>query len=940
MTNPPNANTPQPNQQAEFAKYAQAIRDLNAQVQRLDADAGYKDIEATIRGMANDLDQAKTAFRFLNSEVRDLQNVFENISGTLKNVVADLDKSTKSTTLFKRGLNGVEGLARKLADHKSDENVLTVQQLKNVSKQVGLEVEKLKLAQERAIQEQFDLQNKISAGLAAGKAMEAEIKYSQELEQYQTEINAGLEENVGYLDKIIKHSQKEVEIEKEIQKTVGLTGMAFKGIAGTLQTIGVQSEALENINSDIRKTAKETGSAYKTAGTAIKSTFGALKDSLKDPAIQITLVTKLFKTLYDIGAEFSAKTFEIQKALGLSTAAARDMNEQFYAMQQSTNNLYANYNDLITANLNLNEALGTSATFSADVLATQAKIAQVTGLTSEESAKVYEYSLLTGESQEQIYDSVGKINKGVLSNKKVMQEVLKIDGQLAAQYKNNPKLLGQAVVQAQKLGITLEQAKNMASNLLNFEDSISAELEAELLTGQELNLEKARALALQGKTAEAAQELLRQTGGLAKFQRMNVLQQDALAKSMGMTTDELANSLVKAKQLQALDASEAKALNQRIQKLKEEGETEKAAELEKQVLQGKTVALAEQELDAQSKIDKAVDSIKSSLKSSVAPLLGGVTDRLASVLATMAANPIMKAVLGGVGIVAVGAGLLAAAAAAVMAIKNVLIGSAIDRKQLQALEQIRDNTAGGGTGGGGGSDSTSDSGGGGLTGGRKASLGKQLKTLVKNPRAMGRALRRSGGGSLLKGLGKGLLRGGLKRIPAIGALIGAGMEFANGGFNLESLTRAALSGGGSFLGGAAGTALGGAAAVGTGGVGALAVPALATGGAVGGGMLGDKLGDLIFGERKQEPETPETADDFILRPGQKPLKFRKDDVVVGGTNLGGTNSSGNSNSGMPGANVEALLKDLIVAVNKGHQINIGANKLNEINGLSMYSVGS
>lgn len=932
-TTPP---APQPN---EFDKWAKAIRDLDARLKRLDADAGFTNIEDQIQGLKGKTSEAIRLFQMMSREAEDLENVFQNISTTIKNVVADLDRSTKSTTLFKRGLNNLEGLARKLADHKSDENVLTVQQLKNITKQVGLEKDRLRDAQQRAITEQAALEKKIAAGLAAGKSMEAEIRYSEELLQYQKEVGQALFAKNSYIDKIVKHSQKEIEIEKEIQRTVGLTGMAFKGIAGTLQTIGVQSEALESINLDIRKTAKETGSAWKTAGTAIKSTFGAIKDSLSDPAVQLAFTVKVFKSLYQIGAEFSAKTFEIQKALGLSTAAARDMNEQFYAMQQSTNNLYANYNDLITANLNLNEALGTSATFSADVLATQAKIAQVTGLTSEESAKVYEYSLLTGESQEQVYDSMGKINKGVLSNKKVMQEVLKIDGQLAAQYKNQPKLLGQAVVQAQKLGITLEQAKNMASNLLNFEDSISAELEAELLTGQELNLEKARALALQGKTAEAAQELLRQTGGLAKFQRMNVLQQDALARSMGMTTDELANSLVKAKQLQALDASEAKALNQRIQKLKEEGETEKAAELEKQVLQGKTVALAEQELDAQSKIDKAVDSIKSSLKSSVAPLLGGVTDRLASVLATMAANPIMKAVLGGVGIVAAGAGLLAASAAAVVAIKNVLFGSAIERKQVELLKEIRDNTAGGGIGGGG-SDSTSGSGG--RRVGGRATIGKQLKTLVRNPRVMGRALRRLGGGSMAKGLlksgGRALLKGG------------GGIASLLGGFALDSVTanqmakanelqqagkmkeaeKARSIGKATDVGSAALTGAGLGATIGS------IIPGLGT--AVGAGV-GGLLG-AGYGAYQNYFADPETAEDFILRPGQKPLKFRKDDVVVGGTNLGGTNSSGNTNSGMSGANVEALLKDLIVAVNKGHQINVGANKLNEINGLSMYSVGS
>ena len=30
------------------------------------------------------------------------------------------------------------------------------------------------------------------------------------------------------------------------------------------------------------------------------------------------------------------------------------------------------------------------------------------------------------------------------------------------------------------------------------------------------------------------------------------------------------------------------------------------------------------------------------------------------------------------------------------------------------------------------------------------------------------------------------------------------------------------------------------------------------------------------------------ANDFILRPGTKPLKFNKDDIVIGGTNLFGS----------------------------------------------------
>lgn len=889
-----------------FDEYSRLIAELDKKIKNLGGD-GIPNLQKFLKSMGNDTALAAREFKNMSREAQDLEDVFGTISTTIKNVVADLDRSTKSTTLFKKGLNSVEGIARKLADHKNDENVLTVKQLGNLNKQLGLEIQNLKIAREKAFEEQKTLQRKIDSG----RATAAEVKYSEELANYQTEINSALNLKNSYLDKIVKHSEKEIQIEKEIQKTIGLTGLAFKGIAGTLQKIGVESQAIEDLNKKIRDTAKETGSAWKTAGTAIKGTFQMIGESLKDPAIQVAFITKTFKTLYQIGSEFSTRTFEMQKALGLSTSSAAAMNKEFYSMQQSINNIYANYKDLQTANLNLNESLGTSATFSAETLTTQAKLMQVTGLTAEESAKIYEYSLLNGETQEQTYNSMGKSNKGVLSNKKVMQEVLKINGQLAAQYKNSPGLLEKAVVQAQKLGITLEQAKKMSSGLLNFEDSIAAELEAELLTGQELNLEKARTLALQGKSAEAAAEMLKQTGGLAKFQSMNVLQQEALAKSMNMTTDEMADSLVKAEQLDKLKFSEKKLLDEKLTALKKAGEFEKASQLEAMALQGKKVELAAQELDTQGKIDKSVSSIKESLKSAIAGPLASVTDKLSKVLTEMAANPVIKSMLGVAGGAAAVLAGAVAGGMAINAIKNAIVGPRGSKSRPMYV-----TVAGGGgiaDALGGGEDSGASPGGGlgsslkragtafkrgGLKGGMK-SIGRMAKSGLKG---LGK------GG--LKGIGKGLL----KKVPYLGALLGAGMEISEGGFNLESLSRAALSGGGAFLGGLAGSAV--APGVGT------------VAGGIGGSMAGDWLGDKIFGERKEKPEE---VSDFIMRPGQRPIKFRKDDIIMGGTNL-----TGNSDGGTGSGNVEALLRELIVAVKESGNIHIGANKLNEAIGLNLH----
>ena len=890
--------------QKTFDDYSKLITQLDAKIRNLGGD-GIPNLEKFLNSMGSDTALAAKQFGLMAREARDLEDVFGAISATLKNVVADLDKSTKSTTLFKRGLTNVEGIARKLADHKSDENILTVKQLGNLSKQLGFEIESLHRARERASEEQKALQRKIRYG----KASAAEIRYSQELSEYTKEVSAALNLKNSYLDKAVKHAEKEIQIEREIQKTIGLTGLAFKGIAGTLQKIGVESQAIEDLNKKIRATAKETGSAWKTAGTAIGGTFKMIGESLKDPAVQTAFITKYFKTLYEIGTQFSARTFEIQKTLGLSTASAKAMNEEFYNMQQSTNNIYANYTDLVAANNNLNESLGTSATFSADTLATQAKIMQVTGLTSEESAKIYEYSLLTGQSQEKIYDSMGKTNKGVLSNKKVMQEVLKTSGQLAAQYKNNPELLGKAVVQVQKLGISLEQAKNMSSGLLNFEDSIASELEAELLTGQELNLEKARTLALQGKTAEAASEMLRQTGGLAKFQSMNVLQQDALAKAMGMSTDELANSLVRAQQLEKLGASERRALEEKVNALKVAGEYEKASQLEALAIKKKSVTLAEQELDAQGKIDKSISSSKEALKSAIAGPLASITNKLASVLELLAKNPVIKQILGIAGGAAAILAGVAAGAMAINAAKNMLFGARGSKSRPMYTSEV----------GGGLGDMISGSLG---KGAGKAGMGKQLMTLLKNPKAYMRALKMGGGLTKIAG-GVGSLLGGVALDAVAENRMKKAQELQQAGKLKEAKTARNIGKGAD--------------------IGSLALTGAGIGGTIGsifpgvGTAIGAGVGGAIgagYGAYKNFFADAEDMNDFIIRPGTKQvLKANKGDYIFGSTNNPG-NGAGNSSTG--GGNVEALLQELIAAVKQGSNIYLGTNKLNESIGLNLH----
>ena len=67
-------------------------------------------------------------------------------------------------------------------------------------------------------------------------------------------------------------------------------------------------------------------------------------------------------------------------------------------------------------------------------------------------------------------------------------------------------------------------------------------MEAQLITGIDLNLQKARMLAMQGDEAGAMEEVMRQVGGLDKFNKMQPHQQRALAEAVGLTVGQLQKS--------------------------------------------------------------------------------------------------------------------------------------------------------------------------------------------------------------------------------------------------------------------------------------------------------------------------------------------------------------------------------------------------------------
>ena len=96
--------------------------------------------------------------------------------------------------------------------------------------------------------------------------------------------------------------------------------------------------------------------------------------------------------------------------------------------------------------------------------------------------------------------------------------------------------------------------------MLDFENSITAELEASAMLGQSINFNKARELAAQGDILGAQQATLSELEKKVDLDNLNFFQLQSIAKASGMEFSELQNKLNLRKQFGPLNDAQKVAL--------------------------------------------------------------------------------------------------------------------------------------------------------------------------------------------------------------------------------------------------------------------------------------------------------------------------------------------------------------------------------------------
>ena len=409
-------------------------------------------------------------------------------------------------------------------------------------------------------------QNKIADSVVKAKDLNDAFKNGEEILKRTTSerrkinnsIEASLRAEVKLEDKILKAKQNgQIALEANLQIK--------------LDELVAQRELNEDLDANLLKLLKaaelekQITEEKKKQNTAQGIAKKLYDDNFKKIVDIFTNAYEFIKLIIDASLLFNRVSTDISKNFGYITSESDRLTYDLVNVAQSSSNLNTTLKSASEAMSQLNEQTGFVAEYSAQTLETQIMLTKQFGLTAEEAAGIYKFSVLTGKSAEQVNKSMvgayvaARNQLGVgIPFKATMAEAAKVSGQLAANLKNNPEFIVKAVAQAKALGTTLEQTKKQGESLLDFESSLEAELKAELLTGQAINLERARAAALMGDQVTVMKELNSQGMTFEKFQTMNVLAQRSFAAAIGLSADELANQL----KLQKLAVESGKSLVQ------------------------------------------------------------------------------------------------------------------------------------------------------------------------------------------------------------------------------------------------------------------------------------------------------------------------------------------------------------------------------------------
>jgi len=587
-----------PQQLAEFQRLEKLLQKVNKNADIFadllnKAGGNTTKITQELNAMEGYVDGLNTATKRFNTSLTESLDLAQGIVDALKKQEGAIKRATKA-------MSSIVSLGQQLVYEDQKLDALGERQLQKMAKEAKLRQEQLADQVETIAQtrNRAGILNKIVQKEAEFNSLEAkglenldkaERKRHQILEN-ELDILKAYTDSLKPYQEIVREVEKRYKLEKEVTKTFGLTGVALSAAStiASKMSMGHISDQLEDINNKLRYEMREAiklnsdkalgfGQRFMFAAKGAMLTGKAIGKGMLDP---LYLMGKIYNAFLDVNKE----SVELSRLSGQNGDAMAGAN---FALADTV--------DVLKVAGELTKQMGLNAqnVFSPKVMAGAAELKNTMGLSAEEAGGLALMAQTGGKdikdmstSMVSVVSNFNKSNRSAVSQGVALREAAGASDSMKISLGNSGEALAKAAASATRLGLTLKDMESISDSLVDFQSSISNELEAELLTGKDLNLEKARELALSNDIAGVGNEIFKNSSDVAEYGKMNRIQQEAYAKALGLTKDQMAKvAYNKALDLKMSEEEAAKAAGVEASDMRRMAVQEKMAKVMDKIFQ-------------------------------------------------------------------------------------------------------------------------------------------------------------------------------------------------------------------------------------------------------------------------------------------------------------------------------------------------------------------
>lgn len=563
--------------------------------------------------------QTKNSLSEINDDTTKLSNILDKAgrrASNLTSLTQNQLRGKKAQKLIEQRISSINSIQAEV-----EANISNIRERKNnqAAKRIELDQEIRELVKQR----RYSTTNE-------SKALENQINKKRRLYEQTFNINDVEDKKVKVLQRVNGKLNDAAEAYQELgreSERIERNTSAFRHLTnfmGSLPGIGDMIKGpFEKAEEVAINVAQKGGGFFEVAS---KGSFELLTN-LSNAITPATIIGSLLQATDNM------------KALATSVGTSQEHAAEFYGdmlgVANASNNTLITSTALVESQLKLTEQLGLGVTHSGDTLKNFTILTERLNVSEKSAGRI---TLL----QEGIAKNSGDYVDNIAESAKISANLLGINVSLSDVYeqigsastttlinfRRYPGELGETVARAKSFGAALSDIRDVSSGLLDFQQSISNELEAELLTGRKLDLNRARIAALKGDDLELTKQIASQVGTISEFENMSLISRESLAKAFNLNIDQLGDMLLKQEAITAnrevAVGMSSKELKMARQISKEEGKS-----------LGESLKLIEAESSATQKFQEAASQVKEAFQGivvKVAPILTEAADLLARFL--------------------------------------------------------------------------------------------------------------------------------------------------------------------------------------------------------------------------------------------------------------------------------------------------------------------